>query len=119
MSSLQQTEQFVHTLKDELVKSALLALHAAQPGYVSKNQRQNPVQTGQQQGHTNCGQNHSPVQDLPGHSPATLVSENTAVCNNVEGSQTTSIREGGPLTLKHQDSIPHQTEFDEEEWVSS
>uniref|UniRef100_A0A3P8X014 phosphatidylinositol-3,4-bisphosphate 4-phosphatase n=1 Tax=Cynoglossus semilaevis TaxID=244447 RepID=A0A3P8X014_CYNSE len=111
-----KTEQFVHTLKDELVKSALLALHAAQPGYVSKNQRQNPVQTGQQQGHTNCGQNHSPVQDLPGHSPATLVSENTAVCNNVEGSQTTSIREGGPLTLKHQDSIPHQTEFDEEEW---
>uniref|UniRef100_A0A7N8YPR9 Inositol polyphosphate-4-phosphatase type II B n=1 Tax=Mastacembelus armatus TaxID=205130 RepID=A0A7N8YPR9_9TELE len=28
-----KTEQFVHTLKDELVKSALLALHAAQPGY--------------------------------------------------------------------------------------
>uniref|UniRef100_A0A3B3D109 Inositol polyphosphate-4-phosphatase type II B n=1 Tax=Oryzias melastigma TaxID=30732 RepID=A0A3B3D109_ORYME len=35
-----KTEQFVHTLKDELVKSALLALHAARPGYVSKSQRQ-------------------------------------------------------------------------------
>uniref|UniRef100_A0A674NAK2 Inositol polyphosphate-4-phosphatase type II B n=1 Tax=Takifugu rubripes TaxID=31033 RepID=A0A674NAK2_TAKRU len=54
-----KTEQFVHTLKDELVKSALLALHAARPGYVSK-------------------------------------------------------REGGPL--KHQDSIPHHKEYDEEEW---
>uniref|UniRef100_A0A671V6C8 phosphatidylinositol-3,4-bisphosphate 4-phosphatase n=1 Tax=Sparus aurata TaxID=8175 RepID=A0A671V6C8_SPAAU len=28
-----KTEQLVHTLKDELVKSALLALHAARPGY--------------------------------------------------------------------------------------
>uniref|UniRef100_A0A667YC77 phosphatidylinositol-3,4-bisphosphate 4-phosphatase n=1 Tax=Myripristis murdjan TaxID=586833 RepID=A0A667YC77_9TELE len=35
-----KTEQFAHTLKDELVKSALLALHAARPGYVSKNQKQ-------------------------------------------------------------------------------
>uniref|UniRef100_A0A673YLC1 phosphatidylinositol-3,4-bisphosphate 4-phosphatase n=1 Tax=Salmo trutta TaxID=8032 RepID=A0A673YLC1_SALTR len=35
-----KTEQFVHALKDELVKSALLALHAAQPGYVTKNQNQ-------------------------------------------------------------------------------
>uniref|UniRef100_A0A665UKW5 phosphatidylinositol-3,4-bisphosphate 4-phosphatase n=1 Tax=Echeneis naucrates TaxID=173247 RepID=A0A665UKW5_ECHNA len=67
-----KTEQFVHTLKDELVKSALLALHAAQPGYVSKNQKETP----------------SPVQGLP----------------------------GGPLPLKHQDSIPHHKEYDEEEW---
>uniref|UniRef100_A0A672YWI3 phosphatidylinositol-3,4-bisphosphate 4-phosphatase n=1 Tax=Sphaeramia orbicularis TaxID=375764 RepID=A0A672YWI3_9TELE len=44
-----KTEQFVHTLKDELVKSALLALHAARPGYVSKNQKQNPAQGGQHQ----------------------------------------------------------------------
>uniref|UniRef100_A0A3Q2P1Z1 phosphatidylinositol-3,4-bisphosphate 4-phosphatase n=1 Tax=Fundulus heteroclitus TaxID=8078 RepID=A0A3Q2P1Z1_FUNHE len=44
-----KTEQFVHTLKDELVKSALLALHAARPGYVSKR--------------------------LPGHSPTTPVPE--------------------------------------------
>uniref|UniRef100_A0A8C4H5U5 phosphatidylinositol-3,4-bisphosphate 4-phosphatase n=1 Tax=Dicentrarchus labrax TaxID=13489 RepID=A0A8C4H5U5_DICLA len=64
-----KTEQFVHTLKDELVKSALLALHAARPGYVSKNQKQTPV---------------------------------TAVC--------------GTLPLKHQDSIPHHKEYDEEEW---
>uniref|UniRef100_A0A6Q2WZZ1 Inositol polyphosphate-4-phosphatase type II B n=1 Tax=Esox lucius TaxID=8010 RepID=A0A6Q2WZZ1_ESOLU len=36
----EKTEQFVHALKDELVKSALLALHAARPGYVTKNQTQ-------------------------------------------------------------------------------
>uniref|UniRef100_A0A8D2ZVD1 phosphatidylinositol-3,4-bisphosphate 4-phosphatase n=1 Tax=Scophthalmus maximus TaxID=52904 RepID=A0A8D2ZVD1_SCOMX len=65
-----KTELFVHTLKDELVKSALLALHAAQPGYVSKNQKQTPAQAG----------------------------------------------EGGTLPLKHQDSIPHHKEYDEEEW---
>uniref|UniRef100_A0A4W5KTH0 Inositol polyphosphate-4-phosphatase type II B n=1 Tax=Hucho hucho TaxID=62062 RepID=A0A4W5KTH0_9TELE len=35
-----KTEQFVHALKDELVKSALLALHAARPGYMTKNQKQ-------------------------------------------------------------------------------
>uniref|UniRef100_A0AAQ4QZ47 Inositol polyphosphate-4-phosphatase type II B n=1 Tax=Gasterosteus aculeatus aculeatus TaxID=481459 RepID=A0AAQ4QZ47_GASAC len=68
-----KTEQFVHTLKDELVKSALLALHAARPGYVSKSQKQNP--------------NPSP---------------------------STTRGEGGPL--KHQDSIPHHKEYDEEEW---
>uniref|UniRef100_A0A8B9GYZ2 Inositol polyphosphate-4-phosphatase type II B n=1 Tax=Astyanax mexicanus TaxID=7994 RepID=A0A8B9GYZ2_ASTMX len=37
-SLAEKTEQFVHALKDELVKSALLALHAARPGYVSKSQ---------------------------------------------------------------------------------
>uniref|UniRef100_A0A8C4TA97 Inositol polyphosphate-4-phosphatase type II B n=1 Tax=Erpetoichthys calabaricus TaxID=27687 RepID=A0A8C4TA97_ERPCA len=31
-----KTEQFVHVLKDELVKNALLALYTARPGYVSK-----------------------------------------------------------------------------------
>uniref|UniRef100_A0A3Q1BAW7 Phosphatidylinositol-3,4-bisphosphate 4-phosphatase n=1 Tax=Amphiprion ocellaris TaxID=80972 RepID=A0A3Q1BAW7_AMPOC len=67
-----KTEQFVHTLKDELVKSALLALHAAQPGFVSKNQKQTPV---------------------PGKH-----------------------QEGGLLQPKHQDSIPHHKEYDEEEW---
>uniref|UniRef100_A0A674PE94 Inositol polyphosphate-4-phosphatase type II B n=1 Tax=Takifugu rubripes TaxID=31033 RepID=A0A674PE94_TAKRU len=80
-----KTEQFVHTLKDELVKSALLALHAARPGY-----------------------------GLPGHSPTTSINESGTVCNNVEGSQTTARGEGGPL--KHQDSIPHHKEYDEEEW---
>lgn len=115
---LLQTEQFVHTLKDELVKSALLALHAAQPGYVSKNQKQTPVQAGQHQGHIHqrTDQNQSPVQGLPGHSPASSITESTVMCNNVEGSQTTTRGEGG--TLKHQDSIPHHKEYDEEEWVS-
>ncbi|AWP05452.1 putative type II inositol 3-4-bisphosphate 4-phosphatase [Scophthalmus maximus] len=90
-----KTELFVHTLKDELVKSALLALHAAQPGYVSKNQKQTPAQAGQHQGHIHqCSdQNQSPVQGLPGHSPAQSVTEST-----------------------HQDSIPHHKEYDEEEW---
>uniref|UniRef100_A0AAY4APF7 Phosphatidylinositol-3,4-bisphosphate 4-phosphatase n=1 Tax=Denticeps clupeoides TaxID=299321 RepID=A0AAY4APF7_9TELE len=35
-----KTEQFVHALKDELVKGALLALHTARPGYVSRSQTQ-------------------------------------------------------------------------------
>lgn len=104
-----KTEQFVHTLKDELVKSALLALHAARPGYVSKNQKQTPVPGGQHQGHIRQGsdQNQSPVQGLPGHTPATSVTESTAVCNNVEGLQTTT---------RGEDSIPHHKEYDEEEW---
>uniref|UniRef100_A0A8D2ZV23 phosphatidylinositol-3,4-bisphosphate 4-phosphatase n=1 Tax=Scophthalmus maximus TaxID=52904 RepID=A0A8D2ZV23_SCOMX len=113
-----KTELFVHTLKDELVKSALLALHAAQPGYVSKNQKQTPAQAGQHQGHIHqCSdQNQSPVQGLPGHSPAQSVTESTVMCNNVDGSQTTTKGEGGTLPLKHQDSIPHHKEYDEEEW---
>uniref|UniRef100_A0A8C7IC32 phosphatidylinositol-3,4-bisphosphate 4-phosphatase n=1 Tax=Oncorhynchus kisutch TaxID=8019 RepID=A0A8C7IC32_ONCKI len=44
-----KTEQFVHALKDELVKSALLALHAAQPGQIPP---QNPGHSpGQEDGH--------------------------------------------------------------------
>ncbi|CAL8331448.1 unnamed protein product [Lota lota] len=31
-----KTEQFVHALNDEMVKSALLALHAARPGFVTE-----------------------------------------------------------------------------------
>uniref|UniRef100_A0A3Q4H7B2 phosphatidylinositol-3,4-bisphosphate 4-phosphatase n=1 Tax=Neolamprologus brichardi TaxID=32507 RepID=A0A3Q4H7B2_NEOBR len=110
-----KTEQFVHTLKDELVKSALLALHAAQPGYVSKNQKSTRAQS-QHQGHTNQtnDQNQNPIQGLPGHSPPTSVTETTVVCNNVEGTQTTA--GGEPLSLKHQDTIPHHKEYDEEEW---
>ncbi|MEQ2248352.1 hypothetical protein ILYODFUR_018290, partial [Ilyodon furcidens] len=102
-----KTEQFVHTLKDELVKSALLALHAARPGYVSKSQKQTPVLC-HQQGHDG-DQNHSPVQGLPGHSPTTPVTESPVVCNNVKGV-------GDAGSLKHQDSIPHHKEYDEEEW---
>ncbi|XP_061888278.1 type II inositol 3,4-bisphosphate 4-phosphatase isoform X3 [Entelurus aequoreus] len=54
-----KTEQFVHTLKDELVKSALLALHAARPGYVSKNQKtprhdQSPARTPADKTTTTC-----------------------------------------------------------------
>ncbi|XP_068178011.1 type II inositol 3,4-bisphosphate 4-phosphatase isoform X2 [Antennarius striatus] len=113
-----KTEQFVHTLKDELVKNALLALHTARPGYVSKNQKQTLVQGDQHQGHIHQGsdQKQNPSQGLPGHSPATSVTESTVVCNNVEGSQTTMGGEEGPLPLKHQDSIPHHNEYDEEEW---
>ena len=62
-------------------------------------------------------QNQSPVQGLPGHSPATLATESTVVCNNVEGLQTATRGEAGPVPMKHQDSIPHHKEYDEEEWV--
>ncbi|XP_036789576.1 type II inositol 3,4-bisphosphate 4-phosphatase isoform X8 [Oncorhynchus mykiss] len=119
-----KTEQFVHALKDELVKSALLALHTAQPGYVTKNQNQtlpghqghshqdhlSPSQRGQQ------GQ--SPPQN-PGHSPGqpSATDSPVVVCNNVDGgSQTAPIREDGQAPLKRQDSIPCHKEYDEEEW---
>ncbi|XP_031693790.1 type II inositol 3,4-bisphosphate 4-phosphatase isoform X4 [Oncorhynchus kisutch] len=119
-----KTEQFVHALKDELVKSALLALHAAQPGYVTKNQNQtlpghqghshqdhpSPSQRGQQ------GQ--IPPQN-PGHSPGqpSATDSPVVVCNNVDGgSQTAPIREDGHAPLKCQDSIPCHKEYDEEEW---
>ncbi|KAG9347093.1 hypothetical protein JZ751_006020 [Albula glossodonta] len=75
-----KTEQFVHALKDELVKNALLALHTARPGYVTKSQ--------------------------PG------------VCNNVDGKEARP-KEDGPAPLKRQDSIPHHSEYDEEEvWAN-
>ncbi|KAM8879431.1 type II inositol 3,4-bisphosphate 4-phosphatase isoform 12-T18 [Spinachia spinachia] len=114
-----KTEQFVHTLKDELVKSALLALHAARPGYVSKSQKQNPAQGGQHQGRVLQGaeQSPSPAQGLPGHSPATSTTDGTAMCNNVDGSQNPHpLMRGEGAPLKHQDSIPHHKEYDEEEW---
>ncbi|KAM6940289.1 type II inositol 3,4-bisphosphate 4-phosphatase isoform 3-T3 [Xenentodon cancila] len=103
----EKTEQFVHTLKDELVKSALLALHAAQPGYVSKSQK-----------HMSQGSdpNHSPGLGLPGHSPPTPVTDSTVVCNNVDTSQTTTGGEARLVSIKKQDSIPHHKEYDEEEW---
>ncbi|KAJ8262171.1 hypothetical protein GJAV_G00163310 [Gymnothorax javanicus] len=72
-----KTEQFVHALKDELVKNALLALHTARPGYVTE-------------------------------TPPTE-------CNNVQKSEV-GPKEDGHATLKAQDSIPHRTEYDEEEW---
>ncbi|KAJ8383062.1 hypothetical protein SKAU_G00038400 [Synaphobranchus kaupii] len=73
-----KTEQFVHALKDELVKNALLALHTARPGYVTGSQP-------------------------PG------------VSNNVQKSEPRP-KEDGPAPLKSQDSIPHHSEYDEEEW---
>lgn len=106
-----------------MVKSALLALHTARPGYVSKSQKQTAVageQQQQQQGHSpgGCEQSQGPAQGLPGHSPtAVAATDGTAVCNNVGSSQTTPRSEGAQL--KHQDSIPHHNEYDEEEWVST
>ncbi|RXM99482.1 Type II inositol 3,4-bisphosphate 4-phosphatase [Acipenser ruthenus] len=78
-----KTEQFVHVLKDELVKNALLALYTARPGYVSK--------------------------------------MNSAVCNHVDESNPTPKEDSTstPPPLKRQDSIPHHSEYDEEEvWVN-
>ncbi|KAM6972366.1 type II inositol 3,4-bisphosphate 4-phosphatase isoform 2-T2 [Aplochiton taeniatus] len=116
-----KTEQFVHALKDELVKSALLALHAARPGYVSKTQTQNQPQAHNHQGQSSPGlcqsHNHSPVHNLPGHSPAGhSTTGSPVVCNNVEGCQPTTREDGGTTPLKRQDSIPHHKEYDEEEW---
>uniref|UniRef100_A0A8C6TXH4 Inositol polyphosphate-4-phosphatase type II B n=1 Tax=Neogobius melanostomus TaxID=47308 RepID=A0A8C6TXH4_9GOBI len=106
-----KTEQFVHTLKDELVKSALLALHAARPGFVSKNQKQpGQVQAGPDH-------NQSSPQTLPtGHTPATPLTDCPTVCNNVELSQTNTTGEAGTVPFKQQDSIPQHKEYDEEEW---
>ncbi|XP_061848323.1 inositol polyphosphate 4-phosphatase type II isoform X2 [Colius striatus] len=73
----EKTELFVHAFKDQLVRSALLALYTARPGCVLK-------------------------------TPA-------VPRNNAE--------EGGdvqhqdhPSQIKRQDSIPHHSEYDEEEW---
>lgn len=101
-----QTEQFVHALKDELVKNALFALHAARPGYMNKSQI--------------CSQPET-------HSTQTVASDvtpnqnqsrepNVVACNNVPGSQTPPKNEARQ-PLKHQD-IPHHKEYDEEEWAS-
>ncbi|XP_021333041.1 inositol polyphosphate 4-phosphatase type II isoform X5 [Danio rerio] len=85
-----KTEQFVHALKDELVKSALLALHAARPGYVSKSQTSAPS------------------------SPPEPNEEPNVVCNNVNSSQT-PLKESKASPVRS-DSIPHHKEYDEEEW---
>ncbi|XP_019717505.1 type II inositol 3,4-bisphosphate 4-phosphatase isoform X1 [Hippocampus comes] len=86
-----KTEQFVHTLKDELVKCALLALHTAQPGYVSKNQKSGE-------------RDPSPVRTA---SPLPPAVDEATLCNNVGSTQ--GLRRGD-------DSIPHHKEYDEEEW---
>ncbi|XP_076151081.1 inositol polyphosphate 4-phosphatase type II isoform X5 [Alosa pseudoharengus] len=104
-SLAEKTEQFVHALKDELVKSALLALHAARPGYVSKTQTQTPpLQTRAPQ--------------MPSHPGQTVTEPDAVVCNNVAGEQTPTKAEPPPPAgpLERQDSIPHHKEYDEEEW---
>ncbi|KAK2909301.1 hypothetical protein Q8A67_005138 [Cirrhinus molitorella] len=93
----EKTEQFVHALKDELVKSALLALHAARPGYVSKSQSSAPS---------------SPATAKP--HPSDSTEELHSVCNNVDGSKTPP-RESRVSPVRA-DSIPHHKEYDEEEW---
>ncbi|XP_016396255.1 type II inositol 3,4-bisphosphate 4-phosphatase-like [Sinocyclocheilus rhinocerous] len=94
----EKTEQFVHALKDELVKSALLALHAARPGYVSKSQSSAPS---------------SPAPAAADPHPSATEKPHS-VCNNVDGSQT-SPGESRASPVRS-DSIPHHKEYDEEEW---
>ncbi|TRY54068.1 hypothetical protein DNTS_034495, partial [Danionella cerebrum] len=94
----EKTEQFVHALKDELVKSALLALHAARPGYVCRSQTSAP-----------------PSPAKPDSMPSTT-EEPPTICNNVNGAQT-PLRESKTSPLRS-DSIPHHKEYDEEEWAS-
>ncbi|NXO20613.1 INP4B phosphatase, partial [Cisticola juncidis] len=72
----EKTELFVHSFKDQLVRSALLALYTARPGCVLK---QPAVPRG---GAEEGADGH---QDHPSH-------------------------------IRRQDSIPHHSEYDEEEW---
>ncbi|XP_054139573.1 type II inositol 3,4-bisphosphate 4-phosphatase-like, partial [Melozone crissalis] len=73
----EKTELFVHTFKDQLVRSALLALYTARPGCVLKKPAvpRSSAEEGADAQH----------QDHPAH-------------------------------VKRQDSIPHHSEYDEEEW---
>ncbi|XP_025945251.1 type II inositol 3,4-bisphosphate 4-phosphatase [Apteryx rowi] len=73
----EKTELFVHAFKDQLVRSALLALYTARPGCVLK----------------------KPV--MPRNSAE-------------EGCD--SQHQDHPSQIKRQDSIPHHSEYDEEEW---
>ncbi|KAM9142891.1 inositol polyphosphate 4-phosphatase type II isoform 2-T2 [Pangshura tecta] len=73
----EKTELFVHAFKDQLVRSALLALYTARPGCVLKKPtvpRNSVERSGDPQ-----GQDH-------------------------------------PSQIKRQNSIPHHSEYDEEEW---
>lgn len=102
-----QTEQFVHSLKDELVKNALFALHAARPGYMNK------VQVSGQPG-SHVTQTVSSDVVFPNENQSR--EPNIVICNNVSGSQTPPKSEARK-PLKHQD-LPHHKEYDEEEWAS-
>ncbi|XP_035387528.1 type II inositol 3,4-bisphosphate 4-phosphatase isoform X3 [Electrophorus electricus] len=105
-----KTEQFVHALKDELVKSALLALHAARPGYVSKSHTSCPAMVDSTPSPAATPAVTPAVTPAPAESLNQSPESDTAVCNSVSASPGT---EGG--SVKHQD-IPHHTEYDEEEW---
>ncbi|XP_042090249.1 inositol polyphosphate 4-phosphatase type II isoform X1 [Ovis aries] len=70
----EKTELFVHAFKDQLVRSALLALYTARPGGVLKKPP----------------------------SPKSGTEE--------------SISQDPPLPVRRQDSIPHHSDYDEEEW---
>ncbi|KAK1791951.1 hypothetical protein P4O66_013923 [Electrophorus voltai] len=107
-----KTEQFVHALKDELVKSALLALHAARPGYVSKSHTSCPAMVDSTPSPAATPAVTPAVTPAPAESLNQSPESDTAVCNSVSASPGT---EGG--SVKHQD-IPHHTEYDEEEWAS-
>ncbi|XP_030208420.1 type II inositol 3,4-bisphosphate 4-phosphatase isoform X4 [Gadus morhua] len=127
-----KTEQFVHALNDEMVKSALLALHAARPGFVSQTPGKGHAQAGQHHHHQQH-QHHHPSQDsspsagspapkkqLPGHSPSVVIGpasvESPVVCNN-NVTEPRGVEDGeGVGGPKKQDSIPHHNEYDEEEW---
>nr|XP_023416087.1 type II inositol 3,4-bisphosphate 4-phosphatase isoform X2 [Cavia porcellus] len=70
----EKTELFVHAFKDQLVRSALLALYTARPGGILKKP------------------------PSPKSSPEESHSQDQ------------------PLPMKRQDSIPHHSDYDEEEW---
>ncbi|KAI5625144.1 type II inositol 3,4-bisphosphate 4-phosphatase isoform X3 [Silurus asotus] len=102
----EKTEQFVHSLKDELVKNALFALHAARPDYMNQSQVSTQPKTHLTQ---NVGPDTTPNQNQSRE-------PNVVVCNNVSGSQTPPKNEARQ-PLKHQD-LPHHKEYDEEEWAT-
>ncbi|XP_067424070.1 inositol polyphosphate 4-phosphatase type II isoform X3 [Emydura macquarii macquarii] len=73
----EKTELFVHAFKDQLVRSALLALYTARPGCVLK----------------------KPI----------VLRNSVEECGDPQ-------RQAHPYQIKRQDSIPHHSEYDEEEW---
>ncbi|XP_037991166.1 inositol polyphosphate 4-phosphatase type II isoform X15 [Motacilla alba alba] len=73
----EKTELFVHTFKDQVVRSALLALYTARPGCVLKK---------------------------------------LAVPRNSAEEGADAQHQDHPSEIKRQDSIPHHSEYDEEEW---
>uniref|UniRef100_A0A4W3KIK8 phosphatidylinositol-3,4-bisphosphate 4-phosphatase n=1 Tax=Callorhinchus milii TaxID=7868 RepID=A0A4W3KIK8_CALMI len=72
----EQTEQFVHAFEDQLVRSALLALHTARPGYINRRY--------------------------------------SGPCINPSDPELLSANREKHSASDH--SIPHQAEYDEEDW---